>query len=84
MAPVDGTFTLDVPGMIEVLKRLKARIVLPMHAFGGVSLRRFLDGMSDEFEVRPMEGGALTVSVGRLPAAPTVIVPSNIAWGFFD
>ncbi|MBK0400460.1 MBL fold metallo-hydrolase [Limibaculum sp. M0105] len=84
MAPVDGTFTLDLPGMIEVLKRLKARVVLPMHAFGGVSLRRFLDGMSDEFVVRPIGGPSITVSVGSLPDKPTVMVPSNIAWGFFD
>ncbi|MCL5776591.1 MBL fold metallo-hydrolase [Limibaculum sp. FT325] len=84
MAPVDGTYTLDLPGMIEVLKRLKARVVLPMHAFGGASLRIFLDGMSDEFAIRQIGGPSLTVSLDTLPAEPTVMVPSNIAWGFFD
>ncbi|MEM7213137.1 MAG: MBL fold metallo-hydrolase, partial [Pseudomonadota bacterium] len=37
MAPVDGTMTLNIDDMIEVLKTFKARIVLPMHAFGGYS-----------------------------------------------
>lgn len=84
MAPVDGTYTLDLPGMIEVLKRLKARVVLPMHAFGGASLRIFLDGMSGEFAIRQIGGPTLTVSRDTLPSEPTVMVPSNIAWGFFD
>ncbi|MEM1297756.1 MAG: MBL fold metallo-hydrolase, partial [Pseudomonadota bacterium] len=44
MAPVDGTFTLDLPGMIEVLKTMKTRVVLPMHAFGTYSLELFLQG----------------------------------------
>ncbi|MDT8345276.1 MAG: MBL fold metallo-hydrolase [Thermohalobaculum sp.] len=84
MAPVDGTYTLDLPGMIEVLKRLKARVVLPMHAFGGASLRIFLDGMSGEFAIRQIGGPSLTVSLARLPSEPTVMVPSNIAWGVVD
>ena len=31
LAPVDGSYTLDTPGMIEVLKGLKAPLVIPMH-----------------------------------------------------
>lgn len=74
MAPVDGTFTLNINQMIRVLKRMKARIVLPMHAFGPSSLQRFLTGMQDEFEIRVQQSNILTVSPETLPQTPTVIV----------
>lgn len=74
MAPVDGGYTMNLPAMIEVLKRLRARVVLPMHWFGESNLQRFLAGMADEFEVRPMDAGALTVSLDSLPTRPTVMV----------
>jgi L-ascorbate metabolism protein UlaG (beta-lactamase superfamily) len=74
MAPVDGTFTLDLPDMIEVLKTFKAQIVLPMHAFGTASMERFLDGMKDEFAVEVNEGPSITVSFDTLPSRPTVMM----------
>ena len=83
MAPVDGTYTLEVSKMVELMKRLKARIVLPMHAFGPTSLKRFLDGLSDEFAVRPMEGSGFTISLDSLPEEPTVLVPRDLAFGLF-
>jgi len=73
MAPVDGTYTLDLPGMIEVLKTLKAQIVLPMHAFGMASMERFLLGMRGEFEIEIGDGPSITVSYDTLPAKPTVM-----------
>ena len=80
MAPVDGTWTLNIDQMIRVLKRIKARIVLPMHAFSAGGLARFLDGMSDEFDIRFSEGNALKVAEDSLPARPTVIVlPTRLA-----
>ena len=74
MAPVDGSYTLDLPGMIEVLKRLKARLVLPMHAFGPWSLEQFLTGMSDDFTTELGDTATIEVSVETLPAEPTVLV----------
>ena len=74
MAPVDGSYTLDLPGMIEVLKTMRARLVLPMHAFGPYSLEQFLRGMSDEFAIRPGESPTITVAVDTLPSEPTVVV----------
>jgi len=74
MAPVDGTFTLDLPSMIDTLKTLKARLVLPMHAFGTYSLEQFLVGMSDEFSIRLNEGPEITVSLDSLPGEATVLV----------
>lgn len=74
MAPVDGSYTLALPGMIEVLKTIRARLVLPMHYFGQHSLKTFLDGMSDDFAVELGESPTIAVSVDSLPAAPTVMV----------
>ena len=78
MAPVDGTYTLDLPGMIEVLKTLKARIVLPMHAFGTYSLEQFMLGMSDEFATRVHDGPSLDVSFDTLPGEPTVLLMPSV------
>ena len=77
MAPVDGTFTLDLPGMIEVLKTMKTRVVLPMHAFGTDSLELFLQGMADEFAVELNEGPTVTLSYDTLPRQPTVLLLST-------
>ena len=43
MAPVDGNYTLDLDGMMEVLTALKAPIIIPMHFFGWATLERFLE-----------------------------------------
>jgi L-ascorbate metabolism protein UlaG (beta-lactamase superfamily) len=42
MAPVDGSYTLDIDGMIEVLSALKAPLIIPMHFFSTYGLDRFL------------------------------------------
>ncbi len=78
MAPVDGSFTLDITTMITLLKRLKARLVLPMHAFGQYSLERFVDGMRDEFEVAVHDSRTVRVSLESLPSRPTVLVLPTI------
>lgn len=74
MAPVDGSYTLDIASMVRVLKRLKARLVLPMHIFGEHSLVRFLEGMKDDFEITRGASRTIRVSAETLPARPTVTV----------
>ena len=74
MAPVDGGYTLDLPTMIRVLKRLRASVVIPMHWFSDYALQEFLAGMADEFTVVELEGPYLEMSMDRLPSRPTVMV----------
>ncbi len=74
MAAVDGGLTLDLPSMIQTLKRLKSSIVIPMHWFSGFSLETFLAGMSDEFAIIPDGGNSVEVSLRTLPDRPTVVV----------
>lgn len=73
-AAVDGTYTLDIPTMIEVLKELRASLVIPMHFFGGTSLNLFVAGMSTDFAVRINQEPVTTVSLATLPRRPTVLV----------
>ncbi len=74
MAPVDGGLTLDLPTMISVMERLRARVVIPMHWFGRSTLDTFLVGMSDEFAIERVGLSDLTLSLQSLPDRPTVMV----------
>src|SRR6056297_833100 len=74
MAPVDGGFTLPLENMINVLNRMKARIVIPMHWFADGSLGRFLAGMEGEFDIVETGGSEITVSLRDLPDRPTIMV----------
>ena len=74
MAPVDGGYTMNLPAMISVLKRLRARVVIPMHWFGPANLERFLAGMADDFAIRRVGAAEIAVSAARLPDRPTVMV----------
>lgn len=73
MAPVDGGLTLDLPTMIDVLKRLKSSVVIPMHYWGEASLRGFVTGMSGEFDIERRGVSHLELSARTLPKRPTVI-----------
>lgn len=76
MAPVDGSLTINLEAMIGILKRLKARIVLPMHYWGRGTLQRFLEGMKDEFAIVGEPSSTIVVSYDSLPARPTIMVPT--------
>lgn len=74
MAPVDGGYTLPLPTMVKILKRLRSSVVIPMHWFSLSALDDFLAYMSDEFTVVEVGGPALEMSLDRLPSRPTVMV----------
>jgi L-ascorbate metabolism protein UlaG (beta-lactamase superfamily) len=74
LVPVDGGYTMAQASMIEVLKLLKARLIIPMHYFGSATLATFLDGMREEFEVEISVSPVLVVSVLTLPKSPKVLV----------
>ncbi len=73
-APVDGSQTLDLPSMIEVLKDLRASLVIPMHYFGRDTLNIFLAGMAGDFDIRAARSPTIEVSLRSLPQQPTVLV----------
>jgi hypothetical protein len=60
--------------MIEVLRLLKARLVIPMHMFGRATLQAFLRRLDEAFEIETSTSASVTVSQGSLPPQPKVLV----------
>jgi L-ascorbate metabolism protein UlaG (beta-lactamase superfamily) len=74
MAPVDGNYTLDLDGMMDVLTALKAQIIIPMHFFGPATLERFLQRAAQQWPVQRSEVPTVVVSKATLPPSPEVLV----------
>jgi L-ascorbate metabolism protein UlaG (beta-lactamase superfamily) len=74
MVPVDGSMTLDLDGMVEVLHALKAPLMIPMHYFSAYTLDRFLQRVRQEWDVEIAEVPSVLVSKTSLPAKPKVLV----------
>ncbi len=74
LVPVDGSFTLNTDGMVEVLKQIDAPLAIPMHMFGEFTLARFLEKMGKIYEVQRHPGANIMVSRERLPKTRTMIV----------
>jgi L-ascorbate metabolism protein UlaG (beta-lactamase superfamily) len=74
LVPVDGSFTLDVQGMMEVLRALKAPLMIPMHYFSSYTLERFLHEARPHFEVEMAEVPTTVVSRATLPKTPKILV----------
>ncbi len=74
LAPVDGGFTLDMDGMLDVLKLLQPRLIIPMHFFGRATLERFLFKASNDWPIDTKTAPTLVVSRATLPQQTTVVV----------
>jgi L-ascorbate metabolism protein UlaG (beta-lactamase superfamily) len=74
MVPVDGTLTLDGEGMLEVLRSLKAPLIIPMHYFSSYTLDRFLTRVRQDWDVEIADIPSVVVSKASLPAKPKVLV----------
>jgi L-ascorbate metabolism protein UlaG (beta-lactamase superfamily) len=74
LVPVDGSYTMSQAHMLNVLKDLRARVVIPMHYFGPSTLARFIAGMKDDFEVETMVAPTIVLSASTLPDRPKFIV----------
>ena len=74
MVPVDGGYTMGQAEMLEVLKTLKARIVIPMHYFGPTTLNRFIATVSQSYELETSTTPERIVSAASLPDRPQLLV----------
>ena len=73
--PIDGTYTMDQPAMMDVVSRLRATIAIPMHWFSQYTLADFValtdaDGLAIELHGE----STLRVSLDTLPERPTLLV----------
>jgi L-ascorbate metabolism protein UlaG (beta-lactamase superfamily) len=74
LVPVDGSYTLDLDGMIEVLTSLKAPLMIPMHYFSSYTLDRFISRIRQTWDVELAEVPSVVLSKHTLPAKPKLLV----------
>lgn len=74
LVPVDGSFTLNTDGMVQVLKQIDAPVAIPMHMFGEATLQRFLEKMGQIYEVQRHPSRNLMLSRATMPRGRTMIV----------
>lgn len=74
MVPVDGGYTMGQSDMLEVLKTLKARVVIPMHYFGPATLNRFIGTVSGTYELETRTTPEVVLSAATLPERPKLLV----------
>ncbi|MEO0671210.1 MAG: MBL fold metallo-hydrolase [Pseudomonadota bacterium] len=73
-APVDGSFTLDYPGLREVLKAMNPRYIIPMHYFSTFTLERFLSTARADYKVTMNPSATIVLSKDRMPAKTEIVV----------
>lgn len=74
LVPVDGSYTLDLEGMIEVLKAMKAPLMIPMHYFSAYTLDRFLSRVRQDWEVEISDVPSVVVSKTTLQQKTKLLV----------
>jgi L-ascorbate metabolism protein UlaG (beta-lactamase superfamily) len=74
LVPVDGSYTLDMEGMMEVLQSLKAKLMIPMHFFSTYTLERFISRISRDWDVETSQIPSVVVSKTTLPEKPKLLV----------
>jgi L-ascorbate metabolism protein UlaG (beta-lactamase superfamily) len=74
LVPVDGSYTLDLDGMIEVLTALKAPLMIPMHYFSSYTLDRFISRIRQTWDVELAEVPSVVLSKHTLPGKPKLLV----------
>ena len=74
MAPVDGNYTLDLDGMMEVLTALKAQIIIPCIFSAGTRSTGSSNGRASNGRSRRLDIPSVVVSKTTLPKSPKVLV----------
>ena len=74
LVPVNGGYTMAQTSMLEVLKTLRARIIIPMHFFGPATLARFIAAASAEFQVEMAASPVVVLTAAALPERPKLLV----------
>lgn len=77
MVPLDGSYTMSLDGVSDITRRLRASVVLPMHRFM-TPLDVFMRKIGQQFAIDVRTERTLTISLGTLPAVPTVIILDGI------
>jgi L-ascorbate metabolism protein UlaG (beta-lactamase superfamily) len=75
MVPIDGAYTMGMPLMVDVIKQIQPKIVLPMHYWGRAQVNRF-ESLMAELDAEFVWPDRRTIEVAReeLPEKLTVMV----------
>jgi len=74
LVPVDGAYTMDMEGMVEVVRSIRAPLMVPMHFFSTFTLHQFLDRVSRQYDIEYAEVPSVVVSKETLPTKPKFLV----------
>lgn len=74
MAAVDGSWTLDLDGILEVINQLRPKILIPMHFITSSSLERFLSRMRGKFPIEEKTTRSAILSRAILPDKMAIMV----------
>jgi L-ascorbate metabolism protein UlaG (beta-lactamase superfamily) len=77
MVPIDGSYTMSLDGVSEIVRRLRASVVLPMHRFM-TPLSDFMTKIGQQFAIDRRSERTLRMSLGALPSAPTVVILDGV------
>ncbi|MEX3010389.1 MBL fold metallo-hydrolase [Hoeflea sp. TYP-13] len=77
MVPIDGGLTIGHEKMSDIVKRLRASVILPMHRRGG-SIDAFLKLFGSDFAREFSTDSSMTVTLRDLPKQPTIIVLNGV------
>jgi len=74
MVPVDGAWTLNQDEMIDVLRQIKPKIIIPMHIFTQATLDKFLTKIGNLYAVSHPASPTLVLTRSELPSETQVVV----------
>jgi L-ascorbate metabolism protein UlaG (beta-lactamase superfamily) len=74
MVPVDGARTLNHEDMIEVLRQIKPKMIIPMHIFTRAILDKFLSRIDGLYAVRNAASRTVVLSRPELPERAEILV----------
>jgi L-ascorbate metabolism protein UlaG (beta-lactamase superfamily) len=74
MVPIDGSYTMGVPLMLDVIRQIEPQVVLPMHYWGRAQVERLIGLLSDSHEAVWPDKRTIDIAKTSLPAKPTIIV----------
>jgi L-ascorbate metabolism protein UlaG (beta-lactamase superfamily) len=77
LVPVEGGYTMQAFDMMEVLRSINARLMLPMHYFNPSALERFLSSAQEHFPVEFSEKASITISRETLPRPKILVLPGR-------
>jgi L-ascorbate metabolism protein UlaG (beta-lactamase superfamily) len=77
MVPIDGTYTMSLDGISDIVRRLRASVVLPMHRFA-TPLDEFMRRIGQQFAIDVRTERTLRISRDLLPGTPTVIILDGV------